>query len=454
MFTSINPATGKIIANYQTLSNAQIATHLQQAHNAFLNWKKLTVSDRAPYFKRLAKLLRDELTQHATLITTEMGKPLSQAKAEIKKCALTCDFYAENAAKFLQDEMITSDAQKSFVTFQPLGIVLAVMPWNFPFWQVIRFAAPALIAGNVGVLKHASNVSGCALALEKLFQAADFPAGVFNTLLMQSDQVNDVIANPLVAAVTLTGSTPAGSSVAQKAGAMLKKTVLELGGSDPYIILADADLVHAAEICAKARLQNTGQSCVAAKRFIVIESIAEKFSQLLREKMQQAKSGDPLLPETTLGPLARLDLRNQLHQQVQKSIKQGARCMLGGEIPEGTGAFYPPTILLDVKPGMPAYQEELFGPVAAIITAKDENEAIKIANDSVFGLGAALFTRDLVKGEKIAAEQLQAGSCFVNVQVASDPRLPFGGIKHSGYGRELSQYGIKEFVNIKTVYIR
>jgi succinate-semialdehyde dehydrogenase/glutarate-semialdehyde dehydrogenase len=332
-------------------------------------------------------------------------------------------------------------------------VVLAVMPWNFPFWQVLRFAAPALMAGNAGILKHASNVPGCALAIEACFAEAGFPDKLFSTLMIGSRQVAAVIENRLVRAVTLTGSTPAGIAVARKSGEMLKKTVLELGGSDPYIILEDADIEDAALKCATSRLINAGQSCVAAKRFIVVESKREQFEKLFVEAMRATKMGDPLDEATTIGPMARHDLRDELHEQVRQSIDKGAVCLLGGEVPDSAGAFYPPTVLTGVKKGMAAYDDELFGPVAGIISVQDEQEAIRVANDSIFGLGAAVFTGDRERGERIAAEELDAGCCFVNSFVKSDPRLPFGGIKESGYGRELSHYGIKEFVNIKTVYV-
>ncbi|HXF99607.1 MAG TPA: NAD-dependent succinate-semialdehyde dehydrogenase, partial [Bacteroidota bacterium] len=362
--------------------------------------------------------------------------------------------YADNAAKFLESEVIATDASKSFVTFQPLGILLAIMPWNFPFWQVFRAAAPALMAGNTVVLKHASNVSGCALEIEKLLREAGLPLGVFSTLLLSSSRVNMLIEHPLVRAVTITGSTAAGKAVAAKAGAMLKKTVLELGGSDPYIVLEDANLDEAVATCVASRLINNGQSCIAAKRFIVVESVKKRFEEMFVERMKAQNVGDPLDPSVAVGPLARRDLRDELHHQVRRSIEKGARLLCGGEVPSGRGAFYPPTVLTNVAKGMPAYDEELFGPVAAIISAKDEADAIRIANDSAFGLGAAVFTSNLQKGERIAAEELEAGSCFVNAFVRSDPRLPFGGIKDSGYGRELSVFGIREFVNIKTVWVK
>jgi succinate-semialdehyde dehydrogenase/glutarate-semialdehyde dehydrogenase len=383
-----------------------------------------------------------------------MGKPIRDGRAEAEKCAWVCEYYAEQAEAFLQPEIIPTDASKSFVTFQPSGVVLAVMPWNFPFWQVFRFAAPALMAGNTGVLKHASNVPGCALAIEEVFRQAGFPDHAFRTLLIGSQHVEAVIAHPLVTAVTLTGSTPAGKAVARKAGEMIKKTVLELGGSDAYVVLEDADLDATVTACVASRLVNAGQSCIAAKRFVVVESIRTRFEEAFVTQMRTAKVGDPLDEQTQVGPLARHDLRDALHHQVQASLAKGATCLLGGVLPESKGAFYPPTVLTQVTKGMPAYDDELFGPVAAIIAVPDEPAAIRVANDSVFGLGAAVFTKDIAKGERIAAYELDAGCCFVNAFVKSDPRLPFGGIKESGYGRELSSYGIKEFVNIKTVYVR
>jgi succinate-semialdehyde dehydrogenase/glutarate-semialdehyde dehydrogenase len=384
----------------------------------------------------------------------EMGKITAEGRLEVEKCAWACEFYAENAERFLSPETVETDAAKSFVSFSPLGVILAVMPWNFPFWQVFRFAAPALMAGNVGVLKHASNVPGCAMAVENVFHKAGFPPHVFRSLLVGSSQVDALIESPHVRAVTLTGSTPAGKSVARKAGEMLKKTVLELGGSDPYVVLEDADLEEAVTICAASRLINAGQSCIAAKRFIVVESLAKPFEELMVARMRKVKWGNPLEKDTGIGPLARHDLRDEIHRQVTESMKAGAVCLLGGEIPEGKGAFYPPTVLTCVRKGMAAFDEEIFGPVAAIIPVRDEAEAVRTANESPFGLGAAVFTRDRERGERIARDELEAGSCFVNAYVKSDPRLPFGGVKESGYGRELSHFGIREFVNIKTVYVK
>jgi succinate-semialdehyde dehydrogenase/glutarate-semialdehyde dehydrogenase len=382
-----------------------------------------------------------------------MGKPLKQGVAEIEKCAAVCTYYADNAQSFLKKQLIETDASKSYIRFQPIGVVLAIMPWNFPFWQVFRFLAPALAAGNCGVLKHASNVPGCAVAIEDMVKAAGFPPDVFKTLLVASSEVEHIIAHKHIKAVTLTGSNAAGSKVAQKAGELIKKTVMELGGSDAYVVLADADLELAAQTCVNSRLINGGQSCIAAKRFIVVKAIEKEFTRLFLQKMQAKTMGNPLQDGIDVGPQARVDLRDELHQQVEKSIAKGAKCILGGQVPRGRGAFYPPTILTNVKKGMPAFDEEMFGPVAAIISAKDERHAIELANDSVFGLGAAVFTKDKKRGEQIAATGLEAGSCFVNSLVKSDPRLPFGGIKQSGYGRELGMFGIHEFVNIKTVFV-
>jgi succinate-semialdehyde dehydrogenase/glutarate-semialdehyde dehydrogenase len=383
----------------------------------------------------------------------EMGKPVRDGVAEVQKCAVGCDYYAENAEHFLAPEIAKTEARKSFVAFRPLGIVLAVMPWNFPFWQVFRFAAPGLMAGNAAVLKHASNVPGCALAIEQAFRKAGFPENLFRTLMIGSRSVDTVIEHPLIRAATLTGSGPAGRAVASKAGALLKKTVLELGGSDPYLVLDDADLDLAAKVGAKGRLVNSGQSCIAAKRFIVVEKVRRQFEELFVSQMSAVKVGDPLGDNTQMGPLARHDLRDTVHRQVEGSIAKGARCLLGGTIPNSRGAYYPPTVLTDVSKGMPAFDEEVFGPVAAVVPVKDEEQAIETANDSPFGLGGGVFTRDLARGEHIAAELIDSGMVFVNEHVSSDPRLPFGGIKESGYGRELSHYGIKEFVNIKTVYV-
>ena len=451
---STNPFDGTVIHTYETHQPDEVNEIVGSTHTAWENWRTVSFSERAKCMKNAALILRRRKEELARLMALEMGKPLKGGIAEIEKCAECCEFYAENAADFLKDEIIISDASKSFITFQPIGVVLAIMPWNFPFWQVFRFLAPTLMAGNCGLLKHASNVFGCAVEIENIIEAAGFPENVFRTLFIPGSEVNKVIENKLIIAVTLTGSTAAGKKVAEKAGSLIKKTVLELGGSDAYLILQDADMELAAETCVNSRIINSGQSCIAAKRFVVVEAVLEEFTSLFLKKMESKVMGNPLDELTEIGPQARIDLRNELHQQVNESINMGAKCLLGAFIPEGNNAFYPPTVLTDVKKGMPAYDQELFGPVAAIISAKDEDHAIQIANDSVFGLGAAIFSKDIARAEKIAATDIQAGACFVNTLVKSDSRLPFGGIRQSGYGRELSHYGIKEFVNIKTVFVK
>ena len=450
--TSINPATGKTLRTHEETTEEEVGAAIARAHETFLTWRERPLPERAALLKEAASVLRSRKEELAILMAEEMGKPVTQGAAEVEKCAWACEYYAQNAADHLRPDPIATESARSYVAFEPLGVVLAVMPWNFPLWQVIRFAAPALMAGNVGLLKHASNVPGCALALEETFRQAGFPGGAFRALLIGNARVRAVIEHPLVRAVTLTGSTPAGKAVAAQAGAVLKKTVLELGGSDPYLVLEDADLGRAAEICAASRLVNGGQSCIAAKRFVVVRLVLEAFTERFVAAMRAKRMGDPLQAETEVGPQARTDLRDAVHRQVTGSIEGGARLLLGGEIPEGPGAYYPPTVLADVSPGMPAYDEEVFGPVGAIVPARDEDDAVRIANDSVFGLGAAVFTRDAARGERVA-RRLDAGATFVNALVASDPRLPFGGVKESGYGRELGSYGIKEFVNAKTVVV-
>ena len=451
---SLNPATGKVIKTYDGHTDLEVVDIIQDVHTAQQEWKRFSFADRSLPMRKAAEILRQRKEPYSLLMADEMGKPVSQGRSEIEKCAWVCEFYAEQAERFLAEEPIATEASESFVAYQPLGIVLAVMPWNFPFWQVFRFIGPTLMAGNGGVLKHASNVPACAMAIEDVCRDAGFPKDLFRTLLIGSSQVAKVIEHPLIKAVTLTGSTPAGKKVAAKAGEMLKKTVLELGGSDPYVILADADLENAVEKCVTSRLINSGQSCVAAKRFIVVESVREAFEKAFVAKMRERVMGDPRSEGTQVGPQARHDLRDELHEQVVSSVEKGATLLLGGEVPGDEGAFYPPTVLSDVKPGMPAYEEELFGPVASIIPVASEEEAIEVANGSIFGLGAAVFTEDVEKGRRIAAEEFEAGCCFVNEFVKSDPRLPFGGIKESGYGRELSSHGIREFVNAKTVYVK
>ncbi len=447
---SIDPTTGEAIASYAEHSVADAARMLESAIIAQRQWRETSFAERGATLKRAATILRRDKESHAVLMAREMGKPLEQGRAEIEKCAVCCEFYAEHAGKFLSAEEVRTEAAHSYVLFQPLGVLLAIMPWNFPFWQVIRAAAPALMAGNGMLLKHASNVCGCALATENIFREADLPEGLFSALLISSRHVSEVIAHPGVAAVTLTGSTAAGKSVAGHAGAHLKKSVLELGGSDAYVVLDDADIEAAAEICAISRLINSGQSCIAAKRFIVAGAVREMFQRQLVEKMGARKIGNPIDPGTQIGPLARGDLRDALHSQVQRSIVAGAKVLLGGKVSPGAGAYYPATVLANVRPGMAAFDEETFGPVAAIIEADNEEHAIELANKSIFGLGAAVFTSDATRGERVAA-RLEAGCCFINDFVRSDPRLPFGGIKESGYGRELAAFGIREFVNIKTV---
>ncbi len=455
MIESTNPATGETIQQYSEMSATEVDGILDRVAAAAAAWRLTDFAPRSAGLLKAAELLRQGRDEYAELMAREMGKPLEQGRSEVDKCAWVCEYYTQNAADFLEDEHVdlAGDAERSFVSFQPLGVVLAVMPWNFPFWQVFRFAAPSLMAGNGAVLKHASNVPGCALAIEDIFGKAGLPSDLFRTLLIPSGGVARVIEHPAVRAVTLTGSTPAGKAVAAAAGAALKKSVLELGGSDPYVVLADADLDGAVDACVTSRLINSGQSCIAAKRFIVVESVREEFERRFTEAMKTKRVGDPGDPRTDVGPQARTDLRNELHAQVERSIAAGARCLLGGELPDSTGAYYPITVLTDVGPGMPAYDEELFGPVAAIIPVAGEEEAIATANDSPFGLGAAVFSGDVDHAEELARDHLEAGSCFVNGFVRSDPRLPFGGIKESGYGRELGPFGIREFVNVKTVWV-
>jgi len=451
---SVNPATGDTIARYDVYDEAKVEGALKQAQKAFGAWRKLSFETRAGVLVNIAAELRKEKEQLAQLATLEMGKPIAQGREEVEKCARTLEFYAREGAKYLAHELVETDARKSYVAFQPLGVLLAIMPWNFPYWQVFRAMAPATMAGNVVVLKHASNVCGCALAIEQVIRRAGAPKGLFQTLLLPSSRVEKVIDNPAIAAVTLTGSTAAGSKVAEAAGRNLKKAVLELGGSDAYVILEDADMDTAVEIALRGRLVNSGQSCISAKRFVVVKQVRKEFQKRFVAKMKAATYGDPLNEGNRIGPMARVDLRDQLHQQVLKSIAMGAKLLCGGFIPEMKGAYYPPTVLANVKKGMPAYEEELFGPVAAIIEAKDEDDALRIANDSIYGLGGGIISGNRKHAERLALEELQAGSCFVNEYAHSDPRLPFGGIKQSGYGRELGVYGIREFVNVKTVFIK
>lgn len=448
-FKSINPYTNEVLEEFETFSDQQIQIALSKAEQAFMQWRKTSYDQRAEHLKKAASILRKEQDKFARTITLEMGKAISEAKAEVVKCAWVCEYFAEHGEEFLKDETIASDAQKSYVSYEPIGAVLAIMPWNFPFWQVFRFAAPSLMAGNVGLLKHAPNVSRCALQIEEIFREAGFPVGVFQTLIIDVDKVESIIAHPFVQAATLTGSEKAGASVAALAGKHIKKTVLELGGSDPFIVLGDADLENTAKVAVQARMMNAGQSCIAAKRFIVVDPIRDAFVEKVKQHIFQLNTGDPLQESTTTGPLARVDLAENLARQVQQSIDKGADLMLGGE---QDGARFQPTLLRSVEPGMPAFDEETFGPAMTIINAKNETEAIALANRTPYGLGASIWTTDIDRGNAMAKE-IFAGAVFINSLVKSDPRLPFGGVKKSGYGRELSYLGIKEFVNAKTVYI-
>jgi acyl-CoA reductase-like NAD-dependent aldehyde dehydrogenase len=449
---SINPATEDVIATYEEFTPADIERALAETNERFKTWRATSFAERARLMRRAAEVLRERKARYGALITAEMGKSIGEAEAEVEKCAWNCDFYAENAERFLSDEPVATNAAESYVAYDPLGVILAVMPWNFPFWQVFRFAAPALMAGNTCLLKHASNVSGCALAIEEVFRDAGFPSGCFRTLLMPGSAVHSVIEDPRVRAVTLTGSDITGEKVAATSGRVLKKTVMELGGSDPFIVLADADLDAAAQTAARARFQNAGQSCIAAKRFIVEEPVADAFLDKFVAAVRSLKVGNPMDRDTQVGPMARGDLRDDLDRQVRASVEQGAHVVLGGKPMEGAGYFYEPTILAGVAPEMTAFREETFGPVAAVTRAKDVDEAIALANDSDFGLGAALWTRDLDRAHELA-RRIESGSVFINGMVASDPRLPFGGVKRSGYGRELAEFGIREFVNIKSVVL-
>ncbi len=450
---SINPATGELLECFSEQSADQVEASVLKAHEAFCLWRQTGFAERARLLLRAAGLLRSGKSSLARLMSEEMGKPILQAISELEKCALVCTHYGETAEAMLAPEPIATGAADSYVRFDPLGVVLAVMPWNFPFWQVFRFAAPALMAGNVCLLKHASNVQGCAAAIEEIFRQAGFPDHVFANLRVGSAQVAALIAQPLVRAVTLTGSEPAGRQVAAAAGAQLKKTVLELGGSDPFIVLADAPLPECVAAAVGSRMINNGQSCIAAKRFIVAKDIYSRFQKAFTAAVVKLKTGNPLDESNDLGPLARADLLAELERQVEASVRLGARILAGGKrLDAGRGFYFQPTVLAGVTPGMPAYQEELFGPVAALITAADEEDALRIANDTAFGLGASIWTEDRAKAEKMAAA-IEAGTVYVNGMVKSDPRLPFGGVKMSGYGRELSGYGIKEFVNIKTVVV-
>lgn len=448
---SVNPATLEVISETLELTPLELESKLGRAYVAAQLWRGTSFTERAVLMKKAADELRKQKESLAKLVSTEVGKTLTAATGEVEKCATVCDYYAENAEKFLTEEIIKTETAESYVRFDPIGVVLAVMPWNFPLWQVFRFAAPALMAGNVGILKHASNVQGSAAAIEKIFIDAEFPESVFLNLAIGSARVADVIKDPRIAAVTLTGSEKAGSSVASIAGAEIKKTVLELGGSDPFIVFADADVEKAAKTALATRIQNNaGQSCISAKRFIVHESVAEQFSKLLMTAVLALKVGDPLDPTTDVGPLANEQMLTDIERQVQESVAKGAKVLAGGKRPDRIGYFYLPTVITNVTKEMPVYYEETFGPVLPIITFKTDDEAVQIANDSIYGLGATIFSKDTERAKKLSA-RIDSGAVFINSQVKSDPRMPFGGIKKSGYGRELSSYGIKEFINIKTV---
>jgi succinate-semialdehyde dehydrogenase/glutarate-semialdehyde dehydrogenase len=454
---TVNPATGAVIRNYEEMTPDKVKDLIDRAHGAFLEWRLRDFRYRAEKVQRAAEILLEKKEAFAVMITEEMGKTLVSAEGEVEKCALNCNHYAEHAEEYLKPRPVQTHMTKSYVAYQPLGVILAIMPWNFPFWQVFRFAAPALMAGNAVVLKHASNCTGSALTIEGIFREAGFPEDLFQTLVLSGSAVSMAMKHEQVVGVTLTGSEETGRAVAERAGKLLRKVVLELGGSDPYLILEDQDeesLDHAAEMCVAARMLVSGQVCISAKRLIAVDAIRESFTRKVLEKLRRYRCGDPMKQETGLGPLAREDLREQVHGQVRASVEQGARLLLGGEPLEGPGFFYPPTLLADVRKGMPAYDEEIFGPVAAVLPARDEAEAIRIAGDTRFGLGAAVFTRDVERGEAIAAHELSAGICTVNTPVFSDPRLPFGGIMASGHGRECSEEGIREFTNIKTVCVK
>ena len=451
-FVSVNPATAKKIRTYRPFSAAQIERALGRADRAFQSWRHAPVSARIRPLKKLSGVLHRHADRLAALASTEMGKPITQAKAEVEKCRSLCAYYAKHAASFLAEIHLPDAPRHARVSYEPLGVVLAIMPWNFPFWQVLRAALPAITAGNTVVLKHSPNVSGCALALEALFREAGFPVGCYQTLLLSNARTPEVIEDPRVQGVTLTGSTRAGRIVGAQAGHAMKKTVFELGGSDAYIVLEDADLDHAAEICATSRLLNTGQSCISAKRFIVVNSVRAAFETKLAARMAARVVGDPAAAATQVGPIARSDLRDELHRQVETSVKAGARPLLGGHPLPGPGFYYAPTVLTGVKPGMPAYHEELFGPVAAVIGVPDAAAAIKVANNSVYGLGSAIFSRNLAKAKRLA-RQIEAGQVCINDYLRSDPSLPFGGVKLSGHGREMGPFGLREFVNIKTICV-
>jgi len=454
VFPTTDPATLQPGKSYPGHSARDAAGKATAAAEAQRGWRRTGFDERARLMQAAGAVLRTRRDEFAALMTAEMGKTVADGRAEVKKCASACDHFATHGARYLARQTAAIEGAKAFVAFNPIGVVLAVMPWNFPFWQVFRFAAPALMAGNGGVLKHASNVPGCALAIESVFREAGFPEGLFATVLVRSASVKGLIEDAHIAAVTLTGSVPAGRSVATIAGSMLKKCVLELGGADAYLVLEDADVAAAAKVCATARMVNGGQSCIAGKRFIVVRPLRAAFEAALVDAMRHYEMGDPRDPATKLGPLQSVAARDQIHAQVEQSIRMGAKLLLGGVIPDRPGAWYPATVLGSVKPGQPAHDDEVFGPVAAVIEAADEHDAIAIANDSEFGLGSGVLTRDLARGERIAAEELDAGMSFVNDNVRSDPRMPFGGVKHSGFGRECADFGIREFVNVKSIQVK
>ena len=445
----MHPFDQSVIETFPPMNAAAVGVKLGMASKVFQDWKKTSFSERCKLMLRVASIIREKKDEYARTITLEMGKLLSEAKAEVEKSATACEYFANHAEQFLKDQSIPTEAKNSFVAYQPIGAVLAIMPWNFPFWQVFRFAAPALMAGNVGLLKHAPNVTRCSLMIEKLFLDAGFPSGVFQSLVVEVNQVEHIIASDIVQGVALTGSEAAGSQVASISGKNIKRSVLELGGSDAFIVMPDADLARTIKVATQSRMQNVGQSCIAAKRFIVHEAVKDEFLAGFTESIRDLVQGDPFDPKTTLGPLARLDLAEKLESQLQKSVKAGATLITGGT---RNGCNFQATLLDDVTPGMPAFDEETFGPLAAIITVRNEEEAVALANQTRYGLGATVWTQDLKTGERIA-RRLDSGSVLVNALMRSDVRLPFGGIKKSGYGRELSEFGIKEFVNVKTISI-
>ena len=450
---STNPSNDKIIKSYPQISDQELNDKINKSFNSQISWKETSIKSRLDRVRDLSEVLMDKKREYSVLMAEEMGKPIKQGEAEIEKCMFLCKYFIQNTESYLQDKIVQIDGQKSFVSIQPIGLVLGIMPWNFPFWQVFRFAIPSVIVGNGAILKHASNVQGCGLAMEASFLEAGFPDNLFQNISISGKRVSQLIQNSKISGVTITGSTPAGQSVAQAAGLALKKTVLELGGSDPYVILEDADIAKSIQSCINGRILNTGQSCISAKRLIVVEKIYDEFLNGIQNELTKKIMGDPN-DDVDIGPMVSVDARDDIHEQVQKSINEGAKLILGGYIPDISGAFYPITLLSEIKPGMTAFDEEIFGPVFSVIKADNEIHALELANQTSFGLGSAVFTQDLKKGEEIAKTKLNAGLCFVNDFVKSDPRLPFGGIKESGYGRELSIYGLMEFVNIKTVVIK